>query len=859
MRKWLIRIVLAGAAGMSLVLAVALLLISTDRGTRWLLETVVTYSGQEIELDQISGSLLSPLTIERVSYDSCNARLVFENLQLHWHLDRLLQSTLDIQALLADRILIQVRSDCEESTAEKGGLPDQILLPVAVNLDKLEVNRVVLEGPDQNDGQQQEFRQLSFSAIARDQSLELELKNLDHMTFNLKSELTAELGQPYELKGNAQWQYLHDDDQLFEGTASVAGNLKELKLAHHLRQPYIIDTDVRIENPTTDLQFESDSKWEELEIPIPDDQKISIRQGQVQIGGSIEEVRYALDGIVDSAQAMGVVVSGTGSASRQAITIEPLTIGYQGTTVSTRGNVNIGEKIEASLDVMGDAINPELLLAGFPGELELDSHLEFVHQQDRTRLQVQIRKLEGRLFDYSLTGSGRVRSDLEKINLENISIAVGENRITINGSVDETIDLQSIFQLPSPEHFLEGLTGDLQGTVYVTGQISNPRVHAEARSSELHYRDIVHFRNAEATAQLDSLEADFPYRLDVVLDTEKAERVSVSAQGMIVDEAVTLEPVLISHQATNLKAQGKLEFGSNILASLVVQGERIDPALLFPDYPGSLNLDTRVEFSQQSGKSLLQLEINRLDGQLRNYTLSGSGNVHSDLDTFELDRIRLAVGDNTVEINGVMGESIAIQAKVHAPRIEQAYGEAQGDVQGTISMRGKFPHLQLDADVTSTELRYQDLINLRDAVVTAHLSGDTQQTLDMNVDIQHLAVQDQSLESINLQVKGTQQSHDIDSSVETEFGAIEISARGGYLDETSEWHGEVDKIILEDTPLGDWSSTEIVQVIASAGKQFVDGLCLNQAKQSVCVDYQNDSQNFQSLHARIETFNLESV
>ena len=231
MRKWLIRIVLAGAAGMSLVLAVALLLISTDRGTRWLLETVVTYSGQEIELDQISGSLLSPLTIECVSYDSCNARLVFESLQLHWHLDRLLQSTLDIQALLADRILIQVRSDCEESTAEKGGLPDQILLPVAVNLDKLEVNRVVLEGPDQNDGQQQEFRQLSFSAIARDQSLELELKNLDHMTFNLKSELTAELGQPYELKGNAQWQYLHDDDQLFEGTASVAGNLKDMYLA----------------------------------------------------------------------------------------------------------------------------------------------------------------------------------------------------------------------------------------------------------------------------------------------------------------------------------------------------------------------------------------------------------------------------------------------------------------------------------------------------------------------------------------------------------------------------------------------------------------------------------------------------
>jgi autotransporter translocation and assembly factor TamB len=859
MRKWTVRTILAGFAGISLILGVAFLLIATDRGTRWLLETVVTYSGQEIELDQISGNLLSPITIERVSYNACNTRVDIENLQMHWHLEHLLQSTLDIQELLADRILIQAQADCAESTQEKAGLPDRILLPVAVNLDKFEVNRIVVQGPGRNETGQQEFRRLSLRANARDNFLDLELKNLDFTTFNLKSRLTSELGQPYKLEGNAQWRYLLDDDQLFEGAISLTGNIEELQLTHHLQQPYAIDTDIRVKNPTADLQFESDSRWEVLEIPSPDDQKISIRQGQVQIGGSVEEVTYAIDGIVDSMQAMNVVVSGKGSATRESVTIESLIVGYQGTTVSTRGKVEIGEKIEASLDVVGDSINPELVLAGFPGELDLESHLEFVHHQDRNWLQVQIRKLEGRLLDYSLAGSGQVQSDLEKINLEDINIAVSENQITINGSVDETIDLRTSFQLPSPELFLGDLTGDLQGAIHVTGQTSNPRINAEVSSSQLHFRDVVKLRNGEVTVQLDGIEENSPYRLDMVVDTEKADRVSVSARGMFSGKNVTLEPLLLSHEATQLNARGELGFGSGISTSLTVRGDGLDPALLFPDYPGNLRLDAQVEYSQQPDNNLLQLEVSQLAGELRNYAIKGSGYVNSDLDSFNLDRIRLAIGDNAIEINGVVGEDIDIQGSVQAPQIEQVYGEAQGDLQGTVLMLGQFPKLQLDVDISSSALQFRDLFNLRNAVLSAHLSGETNQALDMDVDIQQIAVKDQSLESIILQVKGTQQNHNIDSSVVTEFGAITISASGEYLDETSEWRGEVDKITLASTPLGDWVSTEMAQVTASASKQLVDGLCLGQDNQSVCVDYHNDSQNFQSIRARIEAFNLESV
>ncbi|WP_172295694.1 translocation/assembly module TamB domain-containing protein [Pseudoruegeria sp. HB172150] len=123
-----------------------------DRGLlQRLIEDNLSSAGREVQIEGFRGALSSSASLDRMTIaDSEGVWLTLENATLNWQRTALLRGRLQVQELSAERLVIARAPVTEEEapTAEAPGfsfaLPD---LPVAVNIDQFNIDRVELGAP----------------------------------------------------------------------------------------------------------------------------------------------------------------------------------------------------------------------------------------------------------------------------------------------------------------------------------------------------------------------------------------------------------------------------------------------------------------------------------------------------------------------------------------------------------------------------------------------------------------------------------------------------------------------------------------------------------------------------------------
>jgi translocation and assembly module TamB len=636
MKKWLLGIGIFVSAFFVLILLISYGLLASERGSRWLLQTAIHQSAQKFEVSGMTGTLLSPLSIEKFSYDSCAVNVSIKNLQLHWQPSQILDKTLTIQKLIADAIIVKHHPECQESSQEIFTLPESISTPLAIKLDLLSVDQFLFQ---QSNRSPISIENILLNAKSHKNKITLQLESLDYTTFNMQTKMTVELRQPYPVNGDVQWRYLQNKKP-YQGELNVDGNIHSLALTHKLQTPYVIDTKLTANNPINDLNFTSTSQWQSITTEIEEQQKFVLRNGTLKASGTVSEIHY---------------------------------------------------------------------------------------------------------------------------------------------------------------------------------------------------------------------------EVDTLIDTSQASNIALSSKGLATTQSVTLIPLKLQHGNTQLTATGKIGFANQLEVLIDVLGKDINPALLYADYPGKLQLDTKIAFTQNNQRNQLQMDIRKLHGKLRNYPVQGSGQIQSDLEKIQLENIYLTVGDNQIEVNGLIAKSIDLHAKINASQIRQLFANATGDVQGTIHLRGTRENPIADLALTSNLIHYQDLIEIRNAELSAHVKDDAAQVIDASVKLEEITLENQTLQDLSLDLNGTIQRHTLNASLETEYGMVSMSAMGTFQQEMKLWQGSLEQLVVKHTQFGDWKSKNATQIIASSSNQSIEPLCMQRESQSICIDYINNTSQGKILNAQIKKIELANI
>lgn len=141
MKKWLKRLLAGLILGLLILVGTVWVLIGTQPGVNWLLETGKSFVPGELSVQQVEGDLLGQLRLAELKYENPDMLLSIGELILSWQPGELWQRMLHIKQLSSKRVQFEWRKPPDDTPSEPLVLSD-IKLPLEISLDQALVQQV---------------------------------------------------------------------------------------------------------------------------------------------------------------------------------------------------------------------------------------------------------------------------------------------------------------------------------------------------------------------------------------------------------------------------------------------------------------------------------------------------------------------------------------------------------------------------------------------------------------------------------------------------------------------------------------------------------------------------------------------
>ncbi len=358
-----------------LLFAAAGWMLATTGGSRWLIARATAFVPGQLSIEQVSGTLLGELNLRGIEYRQQQLSLRSEALTLSWQPRRLLQGELLIDRLeLGDSDLHLPASSESQPAADNVPLqlPEQIALPLSVDLRVLQLHRVSLYPADTGEPSQQ----LSGAQLsARLSGGELQLRRLELQAPDAELNLTgsAGLGGDYPLDLSSAWtlrlpavvqevQYDSGEDTVakaetseplaLRGTATLQGTLwgelAQLTLQQQVDGALKAELNATLQQPLSDaLQWQARLQLSEVDLQrllptLPPELADMQPDAQLEARGDLGSAQLTLNANANLPQLQHTRLQLQASASPQRIEIAQLSLQPQQgqTRLNARGRLD---------------------------------------------------------------------------------------------------------------------------------------------------------------------------------------------------------------------------------------------------------------------------------------------------------------------------------------------------------------------------------------------------------------------------------------------------------------------------------------------------------------------------------------
>jgi len=238
-----------------------------------------------------------------------------------------------------------------------------------------------------------------------------------------------------------------------------------------------------------------------------------------------------------------------------------------------------------------------------------------------------------------------------------------------------------------------------------------------------------------------------------------------------------------------LDLQGSMSLQAPYVLAATVTADAIDPAWFDPAWPGAVTLKAALEGPAGPG---LVIELEQLSGTLREHSIAGKGQV------------RLAHEQGWPQLNAQLqwgGNEISLQSESDALLLADVSLRdlpiVDPELSGTLSgqLRWERSDGALRADLDGTALRYRDteVANLS-LQANLQLAEAASSRVQARLELTGAKHAGQELESLLLDLKGTQAAHTVDLAAVTPQLSAEFALQGGYL--KANWQGQLQRLRL---------------------------------------------------------------
>lgn len=267
-----------------------------------------------------------------------------------------------------------------------------------------------------------------------------------------------------------------------------------------------------------------------------------------------------------------------------------------------------------------------------------------------------------------------------------------------------------------------------------------------------------------------------------------------------------------------------------------LKAQDIDPGRFWPDYPGRLGGVVSTEGQLLEEGVRLRVQTQGIEGRLRGYPLSLRGGVLRGPDgIWQLQRLRLASGDNRLLADGRIGERWDLQGSFELPQLSALAPELTGAAQGRFALGGPLATPDVTLSAGAEQLRYESY-----RVGTLRVDGQLARlglaAGELTVQAAGLELGEQVLSELSARLTGTRGNHRLSLSAHGPQLGAELAFTGS-LSENLDWRGRLLEAELAAPPQQRWRLAEPVALRwrQQAARLLVEAHCWLQEQARLCL------------------------
>ncbi len=468
-----------------LILPVGLLgLMSSDAGSRWLLQTVFSSLPAQVSAKTIEGRLLERLAISELRYQTATETVAINKLVFAWQPARLFSGTLKIVDISLIGVNINLAETPPAAEASPFDLNADFVLPVDIMLENLLLTDVSFQQGEQR----QQLEKLHLSAFTEHGQLNIVSLAVDAQPLAATAKGQMKLGKGFPLSLTTDWQLATAEHGLWQAATTITGDLQQLLFDNQLAAPFKLALKGRIDNLADEPLITARGDWQQLTWPLAGSTpQVSSEQGFFELSGTLDAYQISLNGKLSQPYLPKAQLAFEGKGSMDALSIETLAINSTAGAFQLSGDVSWHDATAFDLTASGQDFNPAILHPELPGSLSFNTRLK--GQVGKTlQLAATIDKLSGQLRGHPVSANGKLMLAGEQLTVDAFKIVSGTNKIAVNGTLgQEQAALAVAIDTPAMESLWPGLGGSLKGDGRLQGAWLNPSVKFQASGKRLRF------------------------------------------------------------------------------------------------------------------------------------------------------------------------------------------------------------------------------------------------------------------------------------------------------------------------------------------------------------------------------------
>ncbi|TCK19091.1 autotransporter translocation and assembly factor TamB [Thiogranum longum] len=401
--------------------------------------------------------------------------------------------------------------------------------------------------------------------------------------------------------------------------------------------------------------------------------------------------------------------------------------------------------------------------------------------------------------------------------------------VTVSGEAELKGDLHRF----SVKHTLSGpfqLTSD--GTVQLEGEQPEFRFSGQWQSLRWPLSGDVEYASAQGDYEIEGHVDDYRLKLEGPLDIRNAPAMQVQARGHGDSGQLAIDALDITMLDGSLAASGNVAWAPGFTLAMDIKASGINPGLQWPEWPGRLDLETRLDVTSKDERVAAAFRKLRLKGTLHTQPITVEGDLGFKNGLPESTGLRIALGENRAEVSGVLDARTGLRYQVDAPKLAGVMPGLAGQVRANGVIKGPMDAVSANLDLSASGLSYQGN-SVQTLSAQALIDPVRPQASKLSIRAQGALIGKTPVQSLALTSQGWIDRHKVSLDVTAGQGRTLVELRGGYRQ--AAWDGVLEVATLELRALGNWQLRDPVELHVTARDARPFKACWQAQQRQVCV------------------------